>query len=159
MTNPDSIMRVRPARAEDRDFILSLIPRLVEFRPPPWRDAAEMTATDLERVGKVLGDSPPGSAIFVAEDEDGTPLGFVHMNTPIDFFNRKEYAHVSDVVVARGAEGRGVGRALMAAGEAWARERGHRLLVLYAFAQNSRAREIYEKLGFGEEMVRYVKEL
>lgn len=31
---------VRPAVAADTPFILSLVPRFVEFGPPPWRNLA-----------------------------------------------------------------------------------------------------------------------
>ncbi len=63
------------------------------------------------------------------------------------------------MVVAPGGEGRGAGRALMAAAEEWARGRGYRLLTLNAFSRNTRARRLYERLGYGEDMVKYVKEL
>ena len=159
MTSPDLDVRIRAARPEDRAFILELVPRLMAFGPPPWREAAQMSATDAEVISNALNDPDPGTAIFIAETLDGTPLGFVHMNSPVDYFTREEYGHVSDVVVVPQAEGRGVGRALMAAGEEWARTRGYRLLVLNAFVKNTRARAIYEKLGFVEEMIKYVKEL
>lgn len=159
MTDSDSKVRVRPAREEDFEFILALVPRLMEFGPPPWYDAAQMVATDLETIGGWLKETPPNTAFFVAEDDDGQRLGFIHLNTTVDYFTREVVGHVSDVVVAHGAEGRGAGRALMVAGEEWARARGYRLLTLNAFALNTRARRLYEQLGYGEDMVKYVKEL
>src|SRR5918998_5157498 len=155
MTDSDYKVSVRPARGdEDVDFILALVPRLMEFGPPPWYDAARNVATDLETIGYVLRETPANTAVFVAEDESGARLGFIHLNTTVDYFTREEVGHVSDVVVAPSAEGRGAGRALMAAGEVWARARGFRLLVLNAFASNTRARRLYERLGFGEDMVK-----
>ena len=159
MTSSDFRVSVRPARDEDGEFILALVPRLMEFGPPPWYDAAEMVATDLETIGRVLKETPAGAAVFVAEDDAGARLGFIHLNSTVDYFTREEVGHVSDVVVAPGGEGRGVGRALMAAGEEWARGRGYRLLTLNAFSRNTRARRLYERLGYGEDMVKYVKEL
>src|SRR5215207_9509616 len=159
MTSSDFKVSVRPARGDDGEFILALVPRLMEFGPPPWYDAAEMVATDLETIGRALKETPAGTAVFVAEGDGGQRLGFIHLNTTVDYFTREEVGHVSDVVVAPGGEGRGVGRALMAAGEEWARGRGYRLLTLNAFALNTRARRLYERLGYGEDMVKYVKEL
>jgi ribosomal protein S18 acetylase RimI-like enzyme len=52
-----------------------------------------------------------------------------------------------------------VGRALMAKAEDWAREHGYGWLTLSVFGQNVRARELYERLGYGEDIIRYVKEL
>jgi ribosomal protein S18 acetylase RimI-like enzyme len=159
MTASDFKVAVRPAREDDREFILALVPRLMEFGPPPWYDASQNVATDLETIGGVLQETPAGTAVFVAEDEGGTRLGFIHLNTTVDYFTREQVGHVSDVAVAPGGEGRGVGRALMAAGEEWARGRGYRLLTLNVFARNERARRLYERLGFGEDIVRCVKEL
>jgi GNAT superfamily N-acetyltransferase len=55
---------------------------------------------------------------------------------------------VGDVVVAPDARGRGVGTALLAEAEDWARERGHRILTLNVFARNESARRVYERAGF-----------
>ncbi|HZB45487.1 MAG TPA: GNAT family N-acetyltransferase [Pyrinomonadaceae bacterium] len=159
MTSSDFEVSVRPARDEDGEFILALVPRLMEFGPPPWYDAAQMVATDLETIGRVLKEPPANTAVFVAVGDAGARLGFIHLNTTVDYFTREEVGHVSDVVVAPGGEGRGVGRALMAAAEEWARGRGYRLLTLNAFARNTRARRLYERLGYGEDMVKYVKQL
>jgi GNAT superfamily N-acetyltransferase len=159
MNDTDFKIGVRPAREDDRDFILALVPRLMEFGPPPWYDAARNVATDLETIGGILREMPEGTAVLVAEDERGSRLGFIHLDSRVDYFTREEVGHVSDVVVAPEAEGCGAGRALMAAGEEWARGRGYRLLTLNAFAKNERARRLYERLGFGEDTVKYVKEL
>ena len=159
MTSADFEVSVRPARDEDGEFILALVPRLMEFGPPPWYDAAEMVATDLETIGRILKETPAGTAVLVAVGEGGQRLGFIHLDSRVDYFTREEVGHVSDVVVAPGGEGRGAGRALMAAAEEWARGRGYRLLTLNAFSRNTRARRLYERLGYGEDMVKYVKEL
>ena len=102
---------------------------------------------------------PESSAVFVAESADGMPLGFVHLETTYDYFTREAHGHVSDIIVARAGEGRGVGRALMLAGETWARRQGFRMLTLNVFTTNGRARALYKRLGFGEDTVRYVKAL
>jgi GNAT superfamily N-acetyltransferase len=149
--------RVRPATDADREFIVSLIPRLVEFGPPPWHDAAEMTRVDEEIVERNLRGRTPGTAVFVAEDAGGRAVGFIHLVTRVDYYTGEEHGHVSDLIVAREGEGRGVGGALMEAGEAWARGRGYRLLTLHVYARNARARKVYEKLGYAEEFIRCTK--
>jgi GNAT superfamily N-acetyltransferase len=63
------------------------------------------------------------------------------------------------VIVAPGCEGRGVGSVLIAKGEEWARAQGYRWLTLSVFVQNVRAREVYKRLGYGEDIMKYVKEL
>jgi GNAT superfamily N-acetyltransferase len=63
------------------------------------------------------------------------------------------------VIVAPEGEGRGIGSLLIAKGEEWARSNGYRWLTLSVFAQNLRAREVYKWLGYGEDIMKYVKEL
>ncbi|MFL6229100.1 MAG: GNAT family N-acetyltransferase [Pyrinomonadaceae bacterium] len=151
--------RVRPARREDEDFILPLVARLAEFGPPPWRDAAVMTAAEQRVVAAALSTPKPDEAIFVAEDDDGLPLGFIHLVTSVDYFTHAAHGHVSALVVAPAGERRGAGRALMQAGEEWARGRGYPLLTLNVFARNTRALKFYERLGYGTDTMKYVKEL
>jgi GNAT superfamily N-acetyltransferase len=150
---------IRPAGLADRDFIVSLLPRLVEFGPPPWRDSRQMTAADASLVDEVLRVRPPDDALLIAEDGCHTPLGYIHLNTGRDYITGEEHDHISNLAVVRAGEGRGVGRALLAATEDWARGRGYRLLTLNVFVANRRAREVYEKLGYGEETVKCVKKL
>ena len=152
-------MRIRPAELSDRDFILSLLPRLVEFGPPPWRNSAQMTAADAQVLDGVLSTNPKGTTILIAEDDSGTPLGFIHLNTSTDYYTREEHGHISDIVVAAAGEGRGIGRALMAAGERWARNQGYRWLTLRVFAENLRARKLYEELRYRVDTINYIKEL
>jgi len=118
-----------------------------------------MDAAVARAIEQALEAPGPDAAVFAAEDEDGAPLGFIHVHTARDFFTGEEHGHVSDVVVASGSEGRGVGRALMAAGEGWSRARGHRLLTLNVFGANTRARELYDRLGFSADTTKLVKVL
>ena len=140
--------------------------RLHDFGPPPWRPRSEMDeavaksiAAALEALSAPEAAASGGAAVFVAEESDGTPLGFLHVHSAHDFFTGEEHGHVSDVVTARGEEGRGIGRALMEAGEAWSRERGHRLLTLNVFADNARARGLYERIGYAADTTKMVKVL
>ena len=50
--------------------------------------------------------------------------------------------------------GRGIGSALMAEAERWARERGIRRLELTVQTHNQGARVLYEKMGFAVEGTR-----
>jgi ribosomal protein S18 acetylase RimI-like enzyme len=155
----DPNIKIRPASADDKDFITAQMHRLTGFGPPPWRDPQQMYATDIKVILDHLAGQADGTAIFIAEDADGTPLGFVHLRMGADHYNKEEHGHIEDLVVAAEGEGRGIGRALMSRGEEWARSRGYRWLTLSVFAQNQRAKTLYERLGYGEDMMRYVKEL
>lgn len=97
--------------------------------------------------------------VLVAESAAHEPLGFVHLHGATDFHTGERHGHVSDIVVAPSAEGRGVGAALMAAAEDWARSHGFRLLSLHVFDGNARARALYERLGYRLDIVKMIKML
>lgn len=64
-----------------------------------------------------------------------------------------------DIVVDRAGEGRGVGRALLAAAERWAEAAGYPWLTLHVFEGNDRARRVYERTGYVAEWTRMLKPL
>jgi GNAT superfamily N-acetyltransferase len=152
------VVRVRDSRPDDREFIISLVPELLAFGPPPWREVRQMTSVDIRVVGDAVDGRSPGSNVLVAEDELGGRLGFIHLTEENDYY-AGACGHIGDVVVARAARGRGVGAALLAAGEQWARRRGYRLLSLNVFVDNTEARALYERSGYAPETVRHVKVL
>jgi ribosomal protein S18 acetylase RimI-like enzyme len=154
-----STIQIRPASISDKEFIISLLPRLGEFGPPPWRDVTQMLVTDIQVLSDSLLNPSPGTAIFIAVDADGVALGFIHLKTGTDYYHHQEHGHIADVIVTPAGEGRGIGRMLIAKGEEWARSQGYRWLTLSVFAQNLRAREVYKRLGYGEDIMKYVKEL
>jgi GNAT superfamily N-acetyltransferase len=155
----DARVRIRPAASRDREWILRLAPRLHDFGPPPLRPRDVMDRAVVASIDGALGGAAPGAEVLVAEGPDGTLLGFIHLHGTRDFFTAEEHGHVSDIVVAPEAEGRGVGRALMEAAEDWARGRGYRLLSLHVFEANARARALYERLGYQPDIRRLIKAL
>jgi ribosomal protein S18 acetylase RimI-like enzyme len=152
-------INIRPFTPSDTNFIESLIPRFSEFDLPAWRQKDEIDTANLASLKKAMETPEPGSAIYIAEDETGKRAGFLHLQTQIDYFNGEKIAYISDLAVDSAFEGQGVGRILLDKAEDWAREQGCSLLTLYVFSGNSRARKIYEKFGFKEEVVKYVKPL
>ena len=152
-------IRIRPAQLKDSEWIMPLVPRLHEFGPPPWHQVATMNATVQAVLANELSAPTAGSAILVAEDSAGRPLGFVSLMTDRDYFTGVEVGHVSDLVVTHEAEGRGVGRALLAASEDWAKKAGYPWITLHVFEGNDRARRIYEENGYGVEWIRMLKPL
>ena len=152
-------VKIRPARAADAAWIVPLAPRLHDFGPPPWRSREVMDQAVARVLERALSSAGTDAIVLAAEDDAGRGLGFVHVHTAGDFFTGETHGHVSDLVVASGVEGRGVGRALMAAAEGWARERGYRLLTLNVFGDNRRALELYTRLGYQPDTTKLVKVL
>lgn len=151
-------MRVRPAVAADRDFVLREVERLADFDLPPWRTKREIWEVERRMLAGLFDDLAMADGLLVAESA-GERLGFAWLERHHDFFTGVEHAHLGIVVVAKAAEGRGIGRLLMNASEAWARERGLPFLTLNVFGVNARARALYERLGYRVETIKYRKEL
>ena len=150
---------VRPARAADRAFIVTTAGRLGEFGPPAWRTPEEIVAGEVRTLEAHFGTPDERNALLVAESAKGELFGFVFLESPVDYFTGRRHGHIGILAVAREADGKGAGRALLAAADDWARSRGYELLTLNVFAANRHARDVYEHLGYAPETVRYVKRL
>ena len=155
---PDSpIVHIRLAHADDDEFILGLAARFVEFELPKWRRRSETVAGIRRDIEHHLRDTPATTHLYVAENDDGIPLGFMHLQTRKDFFTGAQNCHIADLVVAAAHERRGVARALLHFAEAWAKEHRCRHLTLGVFPANERARKLYEAHGFGVEILSMAK--
>jgi GNAT superfamily N-acetyltransferase len=155
---PEQTLRVRRASRADADAVLALVPRLVEFGPPRWRDAEQMTSTDLDVIAAALrceGDDP---AVIVSE-LGGRVVGFIHVHSKLDYYRRRAHGHVADLVVAEGSEGLGIATRLLAEAEEWARSQGWDWLSISVFGENERAAGLYERHGFGRDTLNLLKPL
>ena len=137
---------------------MRLTERLAAFPVPGWRTPAEVTAADRRILLQALHSPGPEGSILIAEEPEG-PAGYIFSTTRQDYFTGESHAHVEILVVEQLAEGRGIGRFLIGAAEAWARARGYGRITLNVFAANQRAKALYEHLGYGAETVHYHKYL
>ena len=153
---PCTIRSYAPA---DREFILSLLPRLSGVDLPPWLTKTALDDFNQAAMRKAMAAVPADAALLIAEDEAQTPAGFIYLTTESDYFTGEKLGYISDLAVAPQAEGQGVGRLLISAAEDWTREKGYRRLTLDVFAGNERARRVYEKAGFMPAVVKYEKSI
>jgi GNAT superfamily N-acetyltransferase len=150
---------IRAATAEDRAGIVAVVPRLRAFGPPPLRPSQALDDAERQALETALAAPTADSTLLVAESPGEGILGVVYVRTNTDYFTSERHGHLFIIMVSEDAEGRGVGRALMAAGEEWSRAQGHRFITLMVFAGNARAIRFYEAGGYVPDMIRYVKEL
>ncbi len=161
-----SQITVRPFSAEDQPFLNRVVPRIHPGQTVSPRDPAALDRffSDVQR-GRLL--TEPGAEAFVATI-DGDPCGLVSVHPDEDYFTvhpDEDYftghprAYVDILVVAREAEGKGVGRALMDHVERWARERAFREVVLDVFAGNQGAIAFYDRQGYRPDHIRMAKPL
>jgi ribosomal protein S18 acetylase RimI-like enzyme len=98
------------------------------------------------------------SEIFLAEDDDGTVLGFVQLYPTFSSTTTPpgKLWTLNDLYVVETARRRGVGRALMERAERLARETGAVGLTLSTAIDNLRAQHLYEATGYRRETVFFV---
>ncbi len=153
----DENFHLRQAEADDEQFVLALAEHFVKFDLPAWRKRVECANGIREDLIRQLDDPPPTSWLYVAEDDDGKRVGYLHLQKVKDFFTGRINCHISDLAAAPGAEGRGIGRALLAFSEEWAREHKCELITLAVFPGNTRAVELYRANGFDTDILRMAK--
>lgn len=156
MRMSDTTFLIRLAEDDD-DFILGLTPRFVDFPLPAWRKRHECIDGIRKDLVRHLDEEPSNSYLFVAEDDSGHVVGFIHLQKTQDYFTGRSNCHINDVGVATVHEGKGVGRALMRHAEDWAREHRCHLLTLAVFPGNERARSLYASLGYDTDLLRMAK--
>lgn len=149
--------RIRLATSGDEAFILGLTDRFVGFPLPSWRPRGECAKGIHDELLHKFDESPSNSFFHIAEDDAGQRIGFVHLQKTRDYFTGRANAHIADLAVVAEAEGRGIGSALLAFAETWARERRCHLLTLAVFPGNARARALYDAHGFGTDLLRLAK--
>jgi len=156
-----SKVRVRAAIAGDADdaaFLAELAPRLAAGAPD-WHTPADITAGTRRHLDEALQGQRETEVMLIAEDTVGSRLGFLYAVSTTDFFTGEPHEHISDIVVAPAAEGRGVAMILLCEAEAWARERGFRSFTLHVFPANTRAENLYKRLGYELDVPRLRKSL
>ena len=151
------LITVRPFSAEDQPFLSRVASRIHPGQTVSPRDpeALDRFFSELQR-GKLL--TEPGAEAFVAAIE-GEPCGLVSVHPDEDYFTGHPRAYVDIFVVAREAQGKGVGRALMNHVERWARDRAFHEVVLDVFAGNHGAITFYERQGYRPDHIRMAKPL
>jgi ribosomal protein S18 acetylase RimI-like enzyme len=155
------MITVRKALPEDATFISAHAHRMLNFNLPGWRANEKdiMVKADINHLTKTLQTDDENDAMFIAEDESNSPLGFIRVNMQTDYFTGEEHAHVNDIVVTAEAEGKGAGKLLLKKADEWAKAKNARWITLNVFNENYRARKVYEKAGYKTEWIKYLKEI
>jgi GNAT superfamily N-acetyltransferase len=104
------------------------------------------TTDEIRRRLQALSESDDAT-VFVAEDPQGGAVGWVHVFGRL-LLESDPDAEIGGLVVDERLRGRGIGKALMASAEAWARERGYGVVSLRTNVIRTEAHEFYKALGY-----------
>jgi RimJ/RimL family protein N-acetyltransferase len=145
-------MLIRTATATDAKGVLELLLRLDEETRFMMYEPGERS-TSVDRQAETLRALlVSNNSTFLLAEEGGRPVGFLEA-TGGAFRRNRHVAHLVIGVLEEHA-GRGIGTALIAEAQRWARERGIRRLELTVETHNRAARALYEKMGFAVEGTR-----
>ena len=151
--------QIRSGVKEDGEAILALMPRLAAFDVPKSRNPVDLWRSDAAMLQRWLDGEAVECFVNVAVDDAHKMLGFTLVSLRPELLSHEPSAHLEAIAVGDGAEGTGVGQALLAAAESEAKAHGALTITLHVFASNTRARGFYEKSGYDGELLRYIKEL
>ena len=132
-------LTVERLQLEDLPQVVSLLNTLV-----PWevsREEAEYAFRKMQ--------ANADTAVFAAKAGD-TLLGTVTVVCGRTL--AAKFASIEDVVVAQGQRGHGIGSALMAAADNFARQRGCGYVTVVSSGHRAQAHRFYEKCGFTEDV-------
>ena len=150
---------IRDATIDDGDAMLRLLPRLGSFDIPESRVRRHLWMHDDELLRRWLAGDADSCQVTVAVSETGEIAGLSIVTLRPELLSLEPSAHLEAIAVADGAEGQGIGQALLQAAESRARQSGALSMSLHAFATNKRACAFYEKSGYYAELRRYTKRI
>ena len=137
--------------------MLELLPQLADFEVPAKRNPKDLWRSDAELLDQVAAGRAPMSFAEVVVDEQDTPLGLILVTLRDELMSHAPSAHLEAIVVAPEARGAGLGAMLLARAEQAAEAKGAKSLSLHVFANNTRARALYDKLSYDSELIRAIK--
>jgi GNAT superfamily N-acetyltransferase len=135
-------MNTRTAQVEDAPTVAALITQLGYDAVPP--DVAARLARVLARTDQR----------FIVAEDGGRLLGWVHVQLA-EYVESGTFAVIGGLVVDRAHRRQGIGAALMAAAEAWARQQGCPVMRLWSSTTRIPAHRFYAGLGYEQVKTQY----
>jgi GNAT superfamily N-acetyltransferase len=139
-------MQIVKADLEDEQHQRDVIALTNSYAMDPMGNSAPLPAATLDRLIDGLRRHPT-TLVFLAYDGEQA-LGIATCFVGFSTFYARPLVNIHDLAVLPDARGRGVGRALLDAVEAYARGLGCCKLTLEVMELNARARKTYETHGF-----------
>jgi ribosomal protein S18 acetylase RimI-like enzyme len=143
---PGHALDIREADLGDARDARSVVEVLDSYASDP-RGGSEPLAPDVRlRLIPMLREHPTTLVLLAFDGEVavGLAIGFWGMSS----FRARPLLNIHDLAVRPGYRGKGVGRALLTAAEARARDRGCCKLTLEVQDDNAPARMLYDRFGF-----------
>ena len=150
---------IRPGRLADVDAIAKMLPDLANFEMVEGRNPRDLWEGDLATLHRWRDGMEPSLMVHVAESAAGGVDGFTMVRLREEPMSHEASSHLEAIVVHENARGAGLGKKLLINAEQRAKSAGAKTITLHVFEKNERARAVYRKSGYVEEMIRDIKVL
>ena len=144
-------MIIRGASPQDEDRIIQLMRELLEppgVPPPDYND-------ERARDGVRWALAAPGAEILLAEDDDGVVVGLATLYKVFPAVRHGWRCWLQDLVTTKSRRNQGVGRALLDASAAWARDQGCTHLMLDSGNGRKDAHRFYLREGMSQDSLTF----
>ena len=142
-THPSLPFTINDARLEDIPALVELLAVLfsieADFKPD--------TAKQIQGL-QLLINNPASAVMKVARDQHGSVVGMVSAQLVISTAQGAPSAWVEDMIITKAHRGVGLGRALLDATLAWAKQKGASRAQLLVDIENEPALGYYQHLGW-----------
>lgn len=147
---------IQPANTNDVKNIEALLPRLADFDVPANRNPDDLWQGDAQMLRDWAAGSRSDVEVLIAK-ASGKIVGVAIISFRKELLSGEPSAHLEVLALDKSAEGFGIATSLMQHSEELAKANGALSMSLHVFANNSRARALYERQGFNGELLRYSK--
>ncbi|MEE9333215.1 MAG: N-acetyltransferase [Granulosicoccaceae bacterium] len=148
---------IREATPKDADAMNALLPLLANFDIPAGRNPDDLWMGDRVMLESWLKGEAPDTFTLVAADESDAVVGLALVTMREEMLSHEPSSHLEVLAVSDKVHRQGLGRRLIEACEKEAKALGAGSMTLHVFANNTNARALYNKTGFGEEIIRCYK--
>ena len=144
-------IEVFPADLSDPSHCTSIVEVLNSYASDPVGGGEPLSWDVRKRLISALRDHPTTLVMLAFDDQQavGIAICFLGFST----FQARPLLNIHDLAIVPTHRGKGIGRALLEAVQAHARDRGCCKLTLEVQEDNQRARHLYESFGFANFVV------
>ena len=145
------VIQIIEADLASPEHAADIVAMVDAYASDPMGNDERLPADVLERLVPAMRAHPTTLVLLAyAEDENGnrSPVGIANCFVGFSTFAALPLINIHDLAVMPQARGQGIGRRLLAAVEAKARERGCCKVTLEVLENNRPAKTLYEAVGF-----------
>ncbi|MBW3805780.1 GNAT family N-acetyltransferase [Aeromonas jandaei] len=143
-------MEIRKATALDIDAIVELNRQIGEIHHQHYPEVFCPPSPEVR--GFLLSAIGAEGRLFCVAEQDGMVVGFltarIDINESVPFLSKQPICRIGSVVVDELHRSHGIGKALLAHCDEWAKARDAQQIRLEVMAFNERAKALYVSLGF-----------